>query len=147
LQYIDVSVDRFPARVREWVKEKTGKTSVPQIFFNAAYIGGNKELQAVLDDPEQRAEALENLKSEPGDDVPLLPNPGEAIDDSNDDADDFTCEKDKLAELVEKLLNQNILGWNMRVRLYCIFIHNIIVFSTRTISSLQNCLPTRIKSQ
>ena len=34
LPFVDVSVDRFPPYVREWVKEKTGKTSVPQIFFN-----------------------------------------------------------------------------------------------------------------
>ena len=30
---------------REWVQENTGKTSVPQIYFNSQYIGGNKELQ------------------------------------------------------------------------------------------------------
>ena len=116
MTFIDVSVDRFPPHVREWVKEKTGKTSVPQIFFNAAYIGGNKELQVALDDPEKRKEALDLLKSEPGDDVPLLPNPGEAITETDDGADEFVCEKDKLADLVEKLMNQNILGWNMRVR-------------------------------
>lgn len=120
LTFIDVSVDRFPPHVREWVKEKTGKTSVPQIFFNAAYIGGNKELQAALDDPEKREEALEHLKSEPGDDVPLLPNPGEAITETDDGADEFVCEKDKLADLVEKLMNQNILGWNMRENFFLV---------------------------
>jgi len=114
LQYIDVSVDRFPPHVREWVKEKTGKTSVPQIFFNAAYIGGNKELQATLDDPEQREAALEHLKSLPGDDVPMLPNPGEALKEANDVEEEITFEKDKLADIVEKILEQNILGWNMR---------------------------------
>ena len=115
MQYIDVSVDRFPPRVREWVKEKTGKTSVPQIFFNAAYIGGNKELQATLDDPDQREAALEHLKSLPGDDVPMLPNPGEALKEANDDDEEITFEKDKLSDIVEKILEQNILGWNMRV--------------------------------
>ena len=31
---------------REWVEKRTGKTSVPQIFFNSTYVGGNHELQA-----------------------------------------------------------------------------------------------------
>ena len=39
---IKVRVDRFPAFVREWVQKRTGKTSVPQIFFNATHVGGNK---------------------------------------------------------------------------------------------------------
>ena len=115
MQYIDVSVDRFPAHVREWVREKTGKTSVPQIFFNAFYIGGNNELQATLDDPQQREQALDNLKTAPGDDVPLLPSPGEALKETDDDKEEFVYEKDKLADIVEKLLSENVLGWNMRV--------------------------------
>jgi len=114
LQFIDVSVDRFPAYVREWVKEKTGKTSVPQIFFNAIYIGGNKELQEVLDDPVKKEEALENLKNDSGDNLPLMPSPGEIIDIPNFDPDDFTCEKDALSDLVTKLLELNILGWNLK---------------------------------
>ena len=118
LLFVDVSVDRFPAHVREWVKEKTGKTSVPQIFFNAAYIGGNKELQETLDDPVKREEALENLKSEAGDDLPLLPNPGEIIDVPNTDTDEFTCEKDELSNIVQELIEQNILGWNLRVKFF-----------------------------
>ena len=113
MQFIDVSVDRFPPSVREWVKEKTGKTSVPQIFFNAAYIGGNKELQATLDNPEQREAALEHLKTLPGNDVPLLPNPGEALSEASEEEIEF--EKDKLSDIVEKILDRNILGWNTRV--------------------------------
>ena len=54
LQFFDVSVDKFPDHVRDWVREKTGKTSVPQIFFNSTYIGGNKELQDALNDDEKR---------------------------------------------------------------------------------------------
>ena len=79
LQYFDVSVDKFPDHVREWVREKTGKTSVPQIFFNSSYIGGNKELQEDLDDVEKRKNILDILESEPGDDLPVLPSPGEAL--------------------------------------------------------------------
>jgi len=114
LQFVDVSVDRFPAYVREWVKDKTGKTSVPQIFFNAAYIGGNKELQEVLDDPVKKEEALGNLNSDSAANLPLMPSPGEIIDTPSLDAEEFTCEKDVLSDLVMKLLQLNILGWNLK---------------------------------
>ena len=113
MQFIDVSVDRFPPSVREWVKVKTGKTSVPQIFFNAKYIGGNKELQSILDDPELRETALEHLTVLPGNDVPLLPSPGEALVEASEE--EFVYEKDKLSVLVEKILAMNVLGWNWRV--------------------------------
>ena len=44
---------RFPASVREWLTERTGKTSVPQIFFNGKHIGGNEELQAIVADEDK----------------------------------------------------------------------------------------------
>lgn len=53
LPYIDVSVDRFPANVRDWLKERTGKSSVPQIFFNNNHIGGNDALQKLLKDQDE----------------------------------------------------------------------------------------------
>ena len=53
LTYTDVSVDRFPARVREWLKERTGRSSVPQIFFNAKHVGGNEEFQKLVKDQEE----------------------------------------------------------------------------------------------
>ena len=50
LVYTDVSLDRFPARVREWLKERTGKSSVPQIFFNGTHVGGNEDFQKLVKD-------------------------------------------------------------------------------------------------
>jgi glutaredoxin len=58
LPFTEISVDRFPPEVREWVRERSGKTSVPQIFFNASYIGGNEELQALVKNEERLEEAL-----------------------------------------------------------------------------------------
>ena len=113
-------MDRFPSYVREWVKDKTGKTSVPQIFFNEVHIGGNKELQAILDDPAQKETVLDHLQRELGDNSPLLPNPGEMLNDKDDTYDEFTCEKSVLSTLVESLLSSNILGWNKRVRKHCL---------------------------
>ena len=47
LQYVDVDLERFP-HLRPWLRETTGKTSVPQIFFNSRHIGGNSELQVLV---------------------------------------------------------------------------------------------------
>ena len=93
LQFFDVSLDKFPDHVRDWVREKTGKTSVPQIFFNSTYIGGNKELQDALNDDEKRKTILEILSVEPGDDLPVLPGPGEALSDGEGEGDENDEEK------------------------------------------------------
>ena len=47
LQYVDVDLERYP-HLRPWLREATGKTSVPQIFFNSRHIGGNSELQVLV---------------------------------------------------------------------------------------------------
>lgn len=46
----EVSLDSYP-QMRESVKKMTGgKTSVPQIFFNEYYVGGNDDLQKLVND-------------------------------------------------------------------------------------------------
>ena len=47
LPFVDINLDSFP-QCREPMKLKTGKTSVPQIFFNDIHIGGNEELQNLV---------------------------------------------------------------------------------------------------
>ena len=112
LQYFDVSVDKFPDHVREWVREKTGKTSVPQIFFNSSYIGGNKELQEALNDTDKRKSILDLLDCEPGEDLPILPSPGEALNAELDGGSEFELKTDPNFHLVEKLIEKNIPGSN-----------------------------------
>jgi len=48
LPFTDVSVDKYQASVGAELRERTGKTSVPQIYFNSDYIGGNEELQKLV---------------------------------------------------------------------------------------------------
>ena len=39
----------YSTGLRSWLKFATGgKTSVPQIFFNKRYVGGNHELQQIM---------------------------------------------------------------------------------------------------
>ena len=54
----------FIGLVREWVAKRTGKTSVPQIFFNSTYVGGNLELNKAFSNPERKAELLKVLEEE-----------------------------------------------------------------------------------
>ena len=108
LKYTDVSVDRFPAHVREWVRAKTGKTSVPQIFFHSKYIGGNVELQALLDDGARRKEALAELAEGPreGEELPVMPHPSELLE---EEGEEVACDRDELALLAGKLEKSGLL--------------------------------------
>ena len=91
------------------MKEKTGKTSVPQIFFHDRHIGGNVELQKLLDSDKDKEEALAELEAGPGDgELPMIPHPSEALEKTEDDIE-FECEKDELVQVLSKLLESGIL--------------------------------------
>ena len=47
IPYTDVSLDKYP-HARQDLQTRTGKRTVPQIFFNARHIGGNDELQELV---------------------------------------------------------------------------------------------------
>ena len=47
IPYTDVSLDKYP-HARQDLQMRTGKRTVPQIFFNARHIGGNDELQELV---------------------------------------------------------------------------------------------------
>lgn len=89
LEYTDVSLDRFKPFVREWVQENTGKTSVPQIYFNSQYIGGNKELQQQWQHQTKKQTLLAILQIKYDEDFPLIPSADDkveiVVDDVNND--------------------------------------------------------------
>lgn len=39
IEYIDINLDSYPERRRE-AKERSGRNTVPQIFFNNRHVGG-----------------------------------------------------------------------------------------------------------
>lgn len=47
IPFVEINLDKNPERRAEMI-ETTKKTSVPQIFFNEIYIGGNDDLQKVF---------------------------------------------------------------------------------------------------
>ncbi len=111
LPFTDVSVDRFPPKVREWVKEKTKKSSVPQIFFNQVYIGGNAEFQAIVKDEAKLKELVDEVTNNdaPDDSDPLLPHPSEAIDGPKKDGGvEFHCEPDEYSAFISELKQSGI---------------------------------------
>ena len=114
LPFTDVSIDRFPPHVREWLKDKTGKTSVPQIFFNKTYIGGNAEFQAMIKNADEFQKVLDDVQHNqgPDDSDPLLPNPAEAKDvpkNLKGGGMEFHCELDEYAAFVNELKNSGII--------------------------------------
>jgi len=94
LVFVDVGLDKYPDSVRNWVLERTGKTSVPQIFFNRRHVGGNRELQDAFKDEATRQTLIQQLEAQQDDEEePLLPHPGDALDSNS--ITEFVCEKDK----------------------------------------------------
>ncbi|XP_063603013.1 uncharacterized protein LOC134778987 [Penaeus indicus] len=108
VNFFDVSVDRFPA-VRTWLQEKTGKTSVPQIFFNETYVGGNAELQDILRDEKEWQKLLTDIQENKAkEDELIIPHPSEAVEIEEDVAPTFTCEDDPAAAIFEDLKTSGV---------------------------------------
>uniref|UniRef100_A0A8D0ALV1 Zgc:152951 n=1 Tax=Sander lucioperca TaxID=283035 RepID=A0A8D0ALV1_SANLU len=85
----DVDVGRHP-ELRARVKELTGRSSVPQIFFNNIHVGGNDDLQKLA--PEELQRLVNVVKKEP------LPADAPPLPDENQ-PEDTTGETDGAAEL------------------------------------------------
>ena len=47
LEYVDINLDVYKDR-RSEMKQRTGRKTVPQIFFNARHIGGFGDFQALV---------------------------------------------------------------------------------------------------
>ncbi|XP_056291488.1 uncharacterized protein zgc:152951 isoform X3 [Pseudoliparis swirei] len=85
----DVDLGRHP-ELRARVKELTGRSSVPQIFFNNIHVGGNDDLQKMV--PEELQRLVNLVKEEPlPADAPPLPEESQA--------EDMAGETDGAAEL------------------------------------------------
>lgn len=107
IPYTDVSLDKYP-HARQDLQLRTGKRTVPQIFFNEKHIGGNEELLELLKDYERFQEALEILKTVPvGSDAPPVPDPSTAIESAG--PGDIECEPDEYSELVKALRKSGII--------------------------------------
>lgn len=108
----DVDVGRHP-ELRARVKELTGRTSVPQIFFNNIHVGGNDDLQKLA--PEELQRLVNLVKKEPlPADAPPLPEENQQEETAGETDGEFMCERDELADLVEDLKHGNVIGSHRR---------------------------------
>ena len=47
IPFVDVNLEKFPERRYE-MQEKTGRRTVPQVFFNSMHIGGYDDLKKLV---------------------------------------------------------------------------------------------------
>ncbi|KAM8857889.1 uncharacterized protein ACB058_009370 [Synchiropus picturatus] len=108
----DVDLGKHP-ELRSKVKELTGRSTVPQIFFNNVHVGGNDDLQKMSSEELQRLVDLVR-KDPPPADAPPIPDAGASAGTSAESDGDFQCEKDELADLVEDLKHASVIGNHRR---------------------------------
>ncbi|XP_057314242.1 uncharacterized protein LOC130655492 isoform X2 [Hydractinia symbiolongicarpus] len=110
LPYIDVNLDKNSA-ARQFVIERTGKKTVPQIFFNELHIGGWDDLNKM---PKEELNRWIKLVEEnvPPENAPKPP----AVVEEEESADpfDFQCELDEYGELVKELRDSGIVKEHKR---------------------------------
>ncbi|KAK7108643.1 uncharacterized protein [Littorina saxatilis] len=109
LPYTDVRLDIYPKEVREQLKARTGKSTVPQIFFNAHYIGGNAEFQKLVNEDADKLQELidELISTPPPKNAPVPPDPSTALETA--DPGEFTCQADEYSALVKELKNSGLI--------------------------------------
>ncbi|KAK9537450.1 hypothetical protein VZT92_005065 [Zoarces viviparus] len=108
----DVDLGRHP-QLRARVKALTGRSSVPQIFFNNIHVGGNDDLQKLA--PEELQRLVNVVKKEPlPADAPPLPEENKAEDMAGETDGEFVCERDEFADLVEDLKHGNVIAAHRR---------------------------------
>ncbi|XP_013421475.1 uncharacterized protein LOC106181590 [Lingula anatina] len=124
LPYTDVNLDNFP-QCREPLAERTGKNTVPQIFFNATHIGGNDDFQKLVEERENFEKLVEDVKNTtPPPEAPVPPDPSTAVEQDQDkskkdESSGFSCEPDEYAKLVKEIKSSDIIQ-NHRAGLFTV---------------------------
>ncbi|XP_069554586.1 uncharacterized protein [Brachyistius frenatus] len=112
LPVCDVDIGKH-SELRATVKELTGRSTVPQIFFNNIHVGGNDDLQKLAPEELQRLVRLVKEQPLPAD-APPLPETSQSEDAAWETDEEFKCERDELAGLVEDLKHGSVIGSHRR---------------------------------
>uniref|UniRef100_A0A4W3JU43 Zgc:152951 n=1 Tax=Callorhinchus milii TaxID=7868 RepID=A0A4W3JU43_CALMI len=108
LPYSEVDL-RKHRHLREKIRELTGRSTVPQIFFNNVHVGGNSEFQKMSKEELDRLiELVKNEELPPN--APPLPDMTEEEDDTRDA--ELKCERDEYADIVVEFKQAGIIGTN-----------------------------------
>ncbi|XP_023272431.1 uncharacterized protein LOC111662709 isoform X2 [Seriola lalandi dorsalis] len=101
----DVDVGKHP-ELRARVKELTGRSTVPQIFFNNVHVGGNDDLQKLA--PEELRRLVSLVKEQPlPADAPPLPEENRS-EDTAGEADGAAELSLLLREMILKLFSEHL---------------------------------------
>ncbi|KAF7666775.1 hypothetical protein LDENG_00090810 [Lucifuga dentata] len=112
VQVYDVDVGRHP-QLKAKLKELTGRSTVPQIFFNNVHVGGSDDLQKLS--PEELQRLVNLVKEEPlPADAPPLPEENQTGDTVGETDGEFKCERDELVDLVEDFKHCGVIGSHRR---------------------------------
>ncbi|ELU10998.1 hypothetical protein CAPTEDRAFT_203097 [Capitella teleta] len=107
LPFVDINLDSYP-QCREPMKHRIGRTSVPQVFFNSIHVGGNEDLQKLVNNKKDfEALVAEVTNIAPPADAPYPPDPETAV--NNGGLTDIVCEPDEYARLVMDLKGSGII--------------------------------------
>ncbi|XP_030845992.1 uncharacterized protein LOC593247 [Strongylocentrotus purpuratus] len=109
LPFLDINLDSYGESVRKEVRERSGRSTVPQIFFNSKHVGGYDDLKALLADKvglDRLIEEVKNNESPP--EAPKVPDSSELKKEKIGDMD-FTCELDEHAVLIRDLKMSGII--------------------------------------
>jgi len=101
LEYIDINLDSYPER-RSEARERSGRNTVPQIFFNNRHVGGFDDFDKLTENELQ--ELIREVEENPAPpDAPPPPAPRSADTGNAQEGEDidFTCELDEYAQLVK----------------------------------------------
>ncbi|XP_019850198.1 PREDICTED: uncharacterized protein LOC100634227 isoform X2 [Amphimedon queenslandica] len=115
--YFDVDLSKYPERRYE-MKERTGRSSVPQIFFNNRHIGGWDDIKALHDEDKLVLLIEETAEEEPPPDAPLPPpeidsppeEDGEVVllPSQRDSGGKRDCTPDELAALCKEIQDSSL---------------------------------------
>lgn len=115
--YVEVNLEDHPTRRYE-MQKRSGRVTVPQIFFNSKHIGGFDDLRKLAQDGSLEDLLREVAETETPPDAPEPPPPNENSDsDSNDELlpsqraeleDPLECTPDELASLVREIQDSNL---------------------------------------
>ncbi|KAK3738429.1 hypothetical protein QZH41_005631 [Actinostola sp. cb2023] len=105
LEFVDIDLDHFPNRRNE-VKERSGRRTVPQVFFNNIHVGGFEDLNKLS--KEELDKLIKEVQENPAPED--APKPPEKTDEGGDKSDtfQFTCELDEYAELVKSIKDSGL---------------------------------------
>lgn len=105
LEFVDINLDSYPDRRNE-MQERSGRKTVPQIFFNARHIGGFSDLDALSEG--DLADLIKEVNENEAPDNAPIPPQAPPSEEGSYGSSGFSCEQDEYAELVKQIKDSGL---------------------------------------